>query len=79
MAFLSPGLSSWVISFSLADDHMGSDHFSIQSSIDKPLKQNTPLAEPRYRFDKTDNDLFHNTLKDSRNSTDTDMTKQDEL
>ena len=30
MAFLSPGLSSRDISFSVADDHMGSDHFPIQ-------------------------------------------------
>ena len=38
-----------------------------------------PLTEPRYRFDKTDDDLLHNTLKDSLNSTDTDITTQDEL
>ena len=30
MTFLSPGLSSRDISFSVADDHMGSDHFPIQ-------------------------------------------------
>ena len=46
MAFLSPGLSSRNISFSVADDHMGSDHFPIQISLDKPLKRNTPLTEP---------------------------------
>ena len=40
MAFLSPGLSSQDISFSVADDHMGSDHFPIQISLDKPLKRN---------------------------------------
>ena len=38
MAFLSPGLSSRDISFSIADDHMGSDHFPIQISLDKLLK-----------------------------------------
>ena len=48
MAFLSPGLSSRDISFSIADDHMGSDHFPIQISLDKPLKRNTPHTEPRY-------------------------------
>ena len=79
MAFLSPGLSSRDISFSVANDHMGSDHFPIQISLDKPLKQNTPLTEPHYRFDKTDDDLLHNTLKDSLNSVDTDITTQDEL
>ena len=79
MAFLSPGLSSRDISFSVADDHMGSDHFPMQISLDKPLKRNTPLTEPRYRFDKTDNDSLHNTLKNSQNSINTDITTQDEL
>ena len=58
---------------------MGSDHFPIQISLDKPLKRNTSLTEPRYRFDKTDDDSLHNTLKDSLNSTDTDITTQDKL
>ena len=53
IAFLSPSLSSRDISFCIADDHMGSDHFPIQISLDKPLKWNTPLGEPCYRFDKT--------------------------
>ena len=73
MAFLSPGLSFRDISFSIADDHMNSDHFPIQISFDKPLKQNTRLTEPRYRSDKTDDDLLHHTLKYS------DITTQDEL
>ena len=47
MAFLSPGLSCRDISFSVADDHMGSDHFPIQISLDKSLKRNTPLTEQR--------------------------------
>ena len=58
---------------------MGSDHFPIQISLDKPLKRNTPLTEPSYRFDKPDDDLFHRTLKDSLNSIDTDITTQDKL
>ena len=41
MAFLSPGLSSRDISFSIADDHMGIDHFPIQISLDKPLRYTT--------------------------------------
>ena len=45
MAFISPGLSSRDISFSVADDHMGSDHFPIQISLDKRLKRNTPLTK----------------------------------
>ena len=79
MAFISPGLSSQDLSFSIADDHMGSDHFPIQISLDKPLRRSTPLTEPRYRFDKTDNDLLHNTLKDSLNNIDTNIMTQDEL
>ena len=48
MAFITTGVSSRDISFSVADDHMGSDNFPIQISLDRPLKRNTPLAEPRY-------------------------------
>ena len=74
MAFLSRGLSSRNISFSVADDH-----FPIQTSLDKPLKRNTPLTEPRYRLDKTNDGLLHNTLKNSLTSIDTNITTQDEL
>ena len=52
---------------------------SPQISLDKPLKRNTPLTEPRYRFDKTNDDLLHNTLKDSLSNIDTNITTQDEL
>ena len=79
MAFISPGLSSRDLSFSVADDHVGSDNFPIQILLDKPLKRNTPLTEPRYRFDKTDDDLLHNTLKDSLNNIDANITTQNEL
>ena len=77
--YITPGLSSGDISFSVADDHMGSDQFPIQISLDKPLKRNTPLTEPCYRFDKTNDDLLHNTLKDSLTNIDTNITTQDEL
>ena len=58
MAFITPGLSSRDISLSIADDYMGSDHFPIQISLDKPLIWNTPLTEQRYRFDKTNDDYY---------------------
>ena len=58
---------------------MGSDHFPIQISLDKPLKRNTPLTEPHYRFEKTNDDLLHNTLKDSLTIIGTNITTQDEL
>ena len=79
MAFITPGLSSRDISFSVAADHMGSDHFPSKFHLTNPLKRNTPLTEPCYRFDKTNNDLLHNTLKDSLTNIDTNMTTQDEL
>ena len=79
MAFISPGLGSRDLSFSIADDRMGSDHFPIQISLDKPLKHNTQLTKPCYRFDKTDDDLLHNTLKDSLDNIDTNIMTQDEL
>ena len=79
MAFITPGLSSRNISFSVANNDMGSDHFHIQISLDKPLKRNTPLTEPCYQFDKTNDDLLHNTLKDSLSNIDTNITRQDEL
>ena len=79
MAFITPGLSSRDISFSVADDQMDSDHFPIQISLDKPLKRNTSLTKPRYRFDRTNDDLLHNTLKDSLTNIDTNITTQDEL
>ena len=44
MAFITPGLSSQDISFSIADDRLGNDHFPIIISLDKPLKRNTPLT-----------------------------------
>ena len=79
MAFISPGLKSRDISFSVADDHIDSDHFPIKISLDKPLRRNTPLTEPRYRFDKRIGDLLHSTLKDCLSNTDTNITTQDEL
>ena len=79
MAFITPDLSSRDISFSFADDHMGNDHFHIQISPDKPLKRNIPLTEPGYRFDKTNDDLLHNTSKDSLTNIVTNITIQDEL
>ena len=58
---------------------MDSNHFPIQISLDKPLKRNTPLTGPRYRFDKTNDDLLHNTMKSSITSIDTDIITQDQL
>ena len=78
-AFLSPGLSSRDISFCIADDHMGSDHFPIQIHLTSHSNKIHHLQNHATRFDKTDNDLLHNTLKVSLNSIDTDITTQDKL
>ena len=51
--------------------------WAVITSLDKPLRRNTRLTEPRYRFHKTNDDLLHNTLKDSL--TNIDITTQDEL
>ena len=57
--FLWPKFSEFP--FSLANDHMGSDHFPIQISVDKQPKRNIALTEKRYKLGKIDNDLFHKT------------------
>ena len=67
MAFVTPGLSSRDISFSVADGHMGSDHFPIQISLDNTEHTTYP------------DDLLHNTLKDSLTNIDTNITTQDEI
>ena len=74
MAFLAPVLSSRDISFNVTYYHMGSDHFPIQISVNTK-----PLTEPCYRFDKTDDDLLHNTLKGNLNSININISTQDEL
>ena len=51
----------------------------ITNLLNKPLERNTPLTEPHYRFDKTNDYLLHNTLKDSLTSINTNITTQDEL
>ena len=53
--------------------------FLVIISLDKQLRRNTLLTEPRYWFDKTNDDLLHNTLKDSLTNIDTNITTQDEL
>ena len=73
MAFIAPGLSSRDISFSVADDHMGSDRFPIQISLDKPLRRSTPLTEPRCRFGEAGDGLLHSALGGSLSGMDASM------
>ena len=44
-----------------------------------PTRWGTPLTESRYRFDNTNDDSLHYTLKDSLSNIDTNITTQDEL
>ena len=67
--------------FGLIHRHPSGENFWCvrKQSLDKPLKWNTPITEPRYRFDKSNDDLLHNTLKDNLTNIDTNITTQDEL
>ena len=75
MAFLSPGLSSRNISSALLMITCA----VITSPFKFHLTSYSNGTEPRYQFDKTNDDLPHNTLKDRLTSIDTDITTQDEL
>ena len=79
MAFLSPGLSSRDISFSVADDHMDSDHFPSKFNLTNHSNEIHHLQNHAADLTKPKDDLFHTTLKDSLNNIDTDITTQDEL
>ena len=59
MAFISPGLSSRDISFSVADDHMGSDHFPIQIHLTSHSNRIHPL--PNHVTDLTKQMMTHYT------------------
>ena len=74
MAFIIPGLSSETFLSAFLMITWTVITSPIQISLDKPLKRNTPLTKPRYRFH-----ILHNTLKDSLTNIDTNITIQDEL
>ena len=79
MAFITPGLSSRDIFSALLMITWAVIISPSKISLDKPPKWNTPLTEPCYRFDKTNDDLLHNTLKDSLTNIDKNITTQNEL
>ena len=58
MTFITPGLSFRDISFSVADDHMGSDHFPIQFHLTIASHSNGTHHLPKNvkKFDKTNDD-----------------------
>ena len=53
MAFISPNLTKHDIQF-LTADNLGSDHLSIEISIDAQPHRNTHTNTIRYKFDQTD-------------------------
>ena len=65
MTFLFPGLNSRDISISIADDHIGSDHFPIQFSLD-PLKRNTGSTKTRFKTHDPYDSLFRITVRATR-------------
>ena len=77
MAFLSKSLSSRDTSVSVADDHMGSDHFPVQISLTSHSNGIHHLQN--HAADLTKLTMTYFTLNVSLNRTDTDITIQDEL
>ena len=61
MAFISPNLAKHDIQFQISDD-LGSDHLSIEISIDPPPHRNSSSKHTRYKFDQTDREVFESTL-----------------
>ena len=62
MAFTSPNLAKHDIQFQIGDD-LGSDHLSIEVSIDVPLHRNSCATHNKYKLDQTDREIFESTLE----------------
>ena len=62
MAFTSPSLAKHDIQFQTGDD-LGSDHLPIQFSIDTPPHRNSSINYTKYKFDRTDREVFESTLE----------------
>ena len=62
MAFVSPNLPKHDIQFQIGDD-LGSDHLTIEISIDAPPHRNSHTNHTKYKFDQTDREVFESTLE----------------
>ena len=62
MAFISPNLANHDIQFQIGDD-LGSDHLSIEVSIDAPPHRISSIKNTRYKFDQTDREVFESILE----------------
>ena len=73
MAFISPKLAKHDIQFQIGDD-LGSDHLSIEISIDTPPppppRRNSSTNHIKYKFDQTDREVFESTLEEALGSAD---------
>ena len=69
MAFISPNLAKHDIQFQIGDE-LGSYHLPIEISIDTPPHRNTFTNHTKYRFDRTDREVFESTLEEALGSSD---------
>ena len=69
MTFISPNLAIHDIQFQIGDD-LGSDHLPIEISIDTPPHRNTFTNHTKYKFDRTDPEVFESTLEEALGSAD---------
>ena len=69
MAFISPNLTKHNIQFLIGDD-LGSDHLSIEISIDAQPHRNIHTNPIRYKFNQTDREVFESTLEAALSSGD---------
>ena len=75
MAFISPNLAKHDIQFQIGDD-LGSDHLPIEISIDTPPPppppphRNSSTNHIKYKFDRTDREVFESTLEEALGSAD---------
>ena len=69
MAFISPNLSTHDIQFLIGDD-LGSDHLPIEIAIDTQPHRNIHINPVRYKFNRTDREVFESTLEAALSSGD---------
>ena len=66
MAFISPNLEKHSIQFQIGDE-LGSDHLPLKSRLMQPPPgpphRNLSINHTRYKFDRTDREVFESTLE----------------
>ena len=65
MAFISPNLAKHDRQFQIGDD-LGSDHLSIEVSIDAPPHMKPSINHTKHKFDQTDRSIRINTRGSAR-------------